>query len=1172
MNAFNYFISSIMFIVLFKFTLHCLEYGCLLCYSEGGGCFACYDGYYKIDKSCHYCGTGCKGCSDSSSCYSCYDGYYLSSSKCNRCDSNCQTCQSTSTKCQSCYDGYYLSSNTCKKCNSPCKTCTSPTTCKTCIDGYYFSSQKCNQCNSLCKTCSNEVSCDSCINGYFLLSKNCYQCNYNCKTTKNDKCKCETCNDGYYLSKYQCLECDISCKTCSVSANNCLTCNEGFYLGSSNSCEECSQNCKECENSTVCSKCIDNYFLHFNECYQCMINCKTSTDNCKCNSCDEGYFLSNFQCLECDTNCKTCSDSANNCLTCKEGYYLSSSNSCEKCIDLCKKCSSSTNCLLCTDNYFFYLDKCYQCNVNCKTSTDNCKCNSCDEGYYLLNYQCLKCDTNCKTCSGSANNCLTCDNGFYLSSSNSCEKCVESCETCSSSTKCLSCKDNYFLFANKCNQCNMNCKISNDGCKCITCKTGYYFYYFQCLNCDINCKTCDKKDNNCTSCDTNKYLFENSCLNCDESECNNKETNITEKEQEIKFYDEILENIDLVFTSEFFDTSFIDNGNDELYEIEKIKIFLTTSMNQKNNENENMTSIDLGKCETLLKNFYNITEEKLYIKKVDIMQENMNIPKIEYSVYSKLNGSNLIKLNLSICQDNQVSLLIPIQLSESLDKLNPTSDYFNSICYTSTSENGTDIPLKDRQKEFKDQNKAVCQEDCKLYSYNYTTRKANCSCKTKEMPLSFADMHINKTKLYQNFLDIKNIANINILICYKNLLEINGIIYNVGSYIIIAILIFHIICFIVFYLKQFNKLKKKIKNITFAIKNKKTMRDIGKNRKKEDKGKNKKERSRNLLKNNDNNKNKIKSIFKKNKTKKRNNKLNNPIKRDNSLNNINKEVNKKIKIPIETYLISKNLSKKIKKRNRSKLNLNTTSKKKINKKEKIGKKIKKILAYIDEEKNSLPYDLAIKYDKRKYWEFYIALLKTQHEFIFSFFQGNDYNSRIIKIDLFFVGFTALYAVNGLFFDDDTMHKIYQNSGAFDLEYQITKIIYSSLISIVINKILGLLALSNNAVIKFKENKHKKDVDIRKKNLEKNLSIKFILYFILSFVFLLFFWYYIAMFGVIYRNTQLHLLEDTLISLGLSMMYPLVIYLLPGLFRIPALSDKNAKKKFLYEFSKLLQLF
>ena len=230
-------------------------------------------------------------------------------------------------------------------------------------------------------------------------------------------------------------------------------------------------------------------------------------------------------------------------------------------------------------------------------------------------------------------------------------------------------------------------------------------------------------------------------------------------------------------------------------------------MNQKNNENENMTSIDLGKCETLLKNFYNITEEKLYIKKVDIIQENMNIPKIEYSVYSKLNGSNLIKLNLSICQDNQVSILVPIQLSESLDKQNPTSDYFNSICYTSTSENGTDIPLKDRQKEFKDQNKAVFQEDCKLYSYNYTTRKANCSCKTKEMPLSFADMHINKTKLYQNFLDIKNIANINILICYKNLLEINGIIYNIGSYIIIAIIIFHIICIIIFYAKQYDLLK-----------------------------------------------------------------------------------------------------------------------------------------------------------------------------------------------------------------------------------------------------------------------------------------------------------------------------------------------------------------------------
>ena len=99
-------------------------------------------------------------------------------------------------------------------------------------------------------------------------------------------------------------------------------------------------------------------------------------------------------------------------------------------------------------------------------------------------------------------------------------------------------------------------------------------------------------------------------------------------------------------------------------------------------------------------------------------------------------------------------------------------------------------------------------------------------------------------------------------------------------------------------------------------------------------------------------------------------------------------------------------------------------------------------------------------------------------------------------------------------------------------------------------------------------KTKKKLDERKNNLKNNLEIKFILYFILSFIFLIFFWYYISMFGAIYKNTQYHLLKDTLISFGLSLIYPLGIYLLPGIFRISVLSKKN---KCLYSISKLFQL-
>ena len=61
--------------------------------------------------------------------------------------------------------------------------------------------------------------------------------------------------------------------------------------------------------------------------------------------------------------------------------------------------------------------------------------------------------------------------------------------------------------------------------------------------------------------------------------------------------------------------------------------------------------------------------------------------------------------------------------------------------------------------------------------------------------------------------------NFNILVCYKNLLSIKSIIYNIGSLIIICIIFFHIISIFLFYINQYKKIKKKIKNITLGISN-----------------------------------------------------------------------------------------------------------------------------------------------------------------------------------------------------------------------------------------------------------------------------------------------------------------------------------------------------------------
>ena len=200
-----------------------------------------------------------------------------------------------------------------------------------------------------------------------------------------------------------------------------------------------------------------------------------------------------------------------------------------------------------------------------------------------------------------------------------------------------------------------------------------------------------------------------------------------------------------------------------------------------------------------------------------------------------------------------------------------------------------------------------------------------------------------------------------------------------------------------------------------------------------------------------------------------------------------------------------------------------------------------------------------------------SLLKTKHIFIYTFYNNNDYNSKIIKYDLFFINFAIFYTVNALFFNDDTMHKIYVDQGSYNFIYQLPQIICSSLISGVLNALFKFLALSQSNILNLKKIKVKSDLDKKINDLNNKLEIKWISFFILSFILLLFFWYYLSAFGAIYRYTQIHLIKDTLISFGLSLIYPFGIYLIPGIFRIPSLSNKKNKKNYSYKMSLIIQM-
>ena len=115
----------------------------------------------------------------------------------------------------------------------------------------------------------------------------------------------------------------------------------------------------------------------------------------------------------------------------------------------------------------------------------------------------------------------------------------------------------------------------------------------------------------------------------------------------------------------------------------------------------------------------------------------------------------------------------------------------------------------------------------------------------------------------------------------------------------------------------------------------------------------------------------------------------------------------------------------------------------------------------------------------------------------------------------------------------------------------------------------MLALTEEVILELKKIKSKKEFDIKIKHFGSKIKIKFLLYFMISTIFLLFFWYYISMFCAIYSNTQIHLIKDTFLSFATSLIEPFGIFLIPGLFRIPALAE-NTNRYLLYKFSKILQ--
>ena len=569
--------------------------------------------------------------------------------------------------------------------------------------------------------------------------------------------------------------------------------------------------------------------------------------------------------------------------------------------------------------------------------------------------------------------------------------------------------------------------------------------------------------------------------------------------------------------------------------------------------------------------------------------------------------------------------------SQGYDLFNKSSSFYTDICTPYNSPNGTDVSLSTRNSEFYNSTETSCQENCNYGDYSSATSFLKCVCSVVEddietvQPEKFTGM-----TFLTSFYDVLKNSNYEVVKCYGLVLRLINFIVNIGSIITMVLFLFYLIFLIMYIFTGISKFKVEISKLLDKNENENEVNDKNiennsylntKNFENQNKNndlnviirKNNKKSKNHLI----NNKKKEKNVIqKKNKSNKNllfnsNNKLQsdnkNIIIKNNNKNSFpprkslkRKEINNKINIIKNDISIGKNskesnimlnrhkslmtnklLFEKPRHNNRPKSIIikgkntihPTTKIHNNNNNNNLENEIKSDYKYSNMELNEMEYLEAVENDKRSFCQMYWSILSREHLIIFTFFMRNDYNILSVKLSRFFFFVCTDMAMNVFFFTDESMHKIYKSYGKWDILQNIPQIIYSLLVSQAIQVFICYLTLTDKQFYLIKRLKFKGEKNINPIfKILKCIKIKLIIFYVVTFILFLAYWYIITSFCTVYKNTQIIFIKDSLTSFLSGILYPFVLYIFPALLRIISLKATKRNLSCLYKFSDFIPIF
>ena len=604
----------------------------------------------------------------------------------------------------------------------------------------------------------------------------------------------------------------------------------------------------------------------------------------------------------------------------------------------------------------------------------------------------------------------------------------------------------------------------------------------------------------------------------------------------------------------------------------------------------NLTFVYLGDCGEKLKNAYGLSSnEKLLVLIEDKPnQDNSNSINIfNFDVYLE-NGTQL--KDLSACNDVKVTVSSNIKDTESVklekasefkdlgyDIYNKSDAFYTDNC-AAASDNGNDITLSDRKKNFYP-NVTICNDGCEYNSVDYENQRFLCDCSVDENNLeNNEEQNVEEESYIDYFLSL---INYKIIVCYKLFFQFSSFYYNAGFYISFSTLFIFLILMIVFWIKgiqkiriifyenipNFSKLKEELKkikenndNASNAFENQYFRRNLWKKTTQKPMGSssdnliNKANIRRLSIKRSRVSKKKSKTFQNKNKNppirKKQRKKSTNGIK-------ITDKSSRKLEIYEQKsktimHKVPKKIRYKRKKRTRklifqsndtqyqTELNIDFNFDHLIAKNDKeIGRK----------ELNEIPFKQALRLDNRTTFQIFISVLENKIGILNLFFYKKKYSHFSLDLSIYLFELLVDLTMNCFLYTDDVVSEKYNNNGEISMFTSFSLSIISNIISSLF--VFFIAKLVNYVEILEIILKNVKNQRLYFYNIIRYLSyIKLRLgsYFFCELLLTLMMTYYLFIFCSVYHQSQMNITVNYIIGACISLATSVGITIFITIFR------------------------